>query len=155
MLCLIQMPVPAEVLSDVTLFDGDDLWTRFSVSTRLFHELSHAAINTSKTTLKTIHPVISMLIAIIVIGDQKAGIGQSGEQYGWTGAQNLRSTIGPQNPDSLMQFAQVLTMKSYIWDLGYAVSYSTRWTILDTPGNVVGATTIQKYGLFNPVFMRL
>ena len=153
MLCLIQSPVSEEVLSDLSLFVADDLYTRYTISTRFFHELSHAAINTSKITLETICPVISMLIAFIVVGDQAAGIGQGGEQYGWIGAQNLRSSYSPQNPDSLVLFAQSLTMKSYIWDKGYAESYDARWNSLNTKGNLVGEAIIKKFGLFNPVFI--
>lgn len=62
------------------------------------------------------------------------------------------SEEGPKNSDSLMLFAQVLTMSSMLWDTGRAQTFEARWTYLNLATTPGGLTAIHKYKLFDPIF---
>lgn len=141
------MPAP-NVLSDfITAASGDYLFSKYTWSTRLFHELTHAAITGCKVTLNFTCSVIPILICFTVLA------GATAEKYGWYGAMSIRSSSGPQNPDSLMLFAQVLTMKSMLWDSGQAQTYEDRWKYLNLATTLGGELTVQRFRLFDPIFM--
>lgn len=66
----------------------------------------------------------------LVIADQAGGTAVNGERYNFDGTQQVRSTYGEQNPDSIKLFAIALARDAFLWDTGFAVTYADEYARL-------------------------
>ncbi|KAF2166823.1 hypothetical protein M409DRAFT_54604 [Zasmidium cellare ATCC 36951] len=91
------------LLNQLSLAEGNNLDDETTLSTVLFHELTHALIDTMR-------------------GDSTGGQAAGGERYGWGGAQQVRSTYAVENPDSLTLYTLAMALTPYLWNTGKALS---------------------------------
>lgn len=84
-----------------------------------------------------------------VRGDQSGGVAVGGERYGWSGAQEVRTTYGTENPDSLVFYCLGLSFTGYLWYTGVAVSLQTEYQRLAADAQT-GQQTITNLRLPQP-----
>jgi len=72
-----------------------------------------------------------------VRADQSGGGATGGERYGWVGSQEVRSTYATENPDSLTLYALALSLTSFLWNTGKAVSPQTQYAWLQQNNQAV------------------
>ncbi|KAF2876281.1 hypothetical protein BDV95DRAFT_221320 [Massariosphaeria phaeospora] len=111
MLCLKQNGGKS-LLSEHTFNEGDSLNDKTTLSSVLFHEMSHAAIPSMR-------------------GDLSGGTAEGGERYAWLGTQEVRATYANENPDSFTLYAIALATDAFHWDTGIAETQNTVYNRLE------------------------
>lgn len=154
-ICKDNSQVPSSsVLSQLNFKVGDDLFNQQTLSTIIFHELTHV-IQSMRSKFQVVLDLSSILIrayltTLIVRGDSSGGLIPDGERYGWAGVMEVRSTYSIRNPENLVFFAKALSMEEYLWHTGKAETARDIYAQAVKPGNQAGQHLIQNFGLTQP-----